>query len=97
MVTGHAARAAFVLLRFTEGELLLQAKADLKHGEFKPWVAASCEFAYSTAKRYMKAVATQKATGVALSSLSGLFDSGKPKVERLPKAEPGRWNAKISE
>ncbi len=72
------------------GELLLQAKAQLKHGEFKPWIASSCEFAYSTAKRYMKA-ADQKATAVAFSSVRHLFDSGKPR-QRLPAPAPGKWN-----
>jgi hypothetical protein len=59
------------------GELLLAKKAELRHGQFMPWIEANCEFAWSTAKRYCLA-AQQKATGVAISSLSGLFPSGAP-------------------
>lgn len=58
------------------GELLLAKKAELEHGEFMPWVKAECEFAYSTAARYIKA-ANQSSTGVEISSLSQLFPSGR--------------------
>lgn len=36
------------------GELLLQAKAELPHGEFTEWVNGTCEFHPRTARRYMK-------------------------------------------
>lgn len=66
------------------GELLLQQKARTRHGEFQKWIDDHCEFAYSTAARYM-AAATAKLSGVEISNLSGLFPSGR-KAER--KNEP---------
>ncbi len=62
------------------GELLLQQKARVRHGEFQKWIEDKCEFAYSTAARYM-AAATAKLSGVEVSKLSGLFPSGR-KAER---------------
>jgi hypothetical protein len=35
------------------GELLLQEKAKLKHGEFKSWISDNFEFSYTTADRCM--------------------------------------------
>jgi len=55
------------------GELLIEMKTTMSHGEWTPWVDANCNFKWSTAKRYMKA-ATQKATGIAFSTLSELYD-----------------------
>ncbi len=37
------------------GELLLQQKKQLEHGEFMSWIQRHCEFEQSTATRYMKA------------------------------------------
>jgi hypothetical protein len=59
------------------GELLTAKKAELPHGSFQAWVAANCEFKYSTAARYMKAAA-QISTGVEISTLSEVFGSGEP-------------------
>ena len=55
------------------GQLLLSAKADLKHGEFMLWIETNCSFRRSTASRYMKA-ALQISTGVEISSLRTLFN-----------------------
>lgn len=41
----HACRA---------GQLLIEAKAQLKHGEWMPWVEANCAFSQSTANAYMQ-------------------------------------------
>jgi hypothetical protein len=54
------------------GELLTEKKAALGHGEFIPWIETNCEFKYSTAARYMKAV-KRISTGVEISSLSDVF------------------------
>jgi len=59
------------------GELLIEQKKRLDHGEFQKWIKLNCEFAYSTAARYLKA-ADQKSTGVEFCSLSELFPSGRP-------------------
>ena len=42
---GHAVRC---------GELLLQAKAAVPHGEWLPWLAANCECSERTAQTYMR-------------------------------------------
>lgn len=58
------------------GELLAGKKAELPHGSFQPWLKEHCQFAYSTAARYMKAV-KQISTGVEISTLSQIFASGR--------------------
>lgn len=80
------------------GQLLLEQKARLKHGNFCAWIDKHCDFQYSTAARYMRA-AEQNSTGVEISNLSGLFPSGRapkaaPAIEQaakplLPAPEPG--------
>jgi hypothetical protein len=62
------------------GNLLIEQKASLSHGEWKPWVEENCDFSYQAAARYMKA-ANQKSTGVDFSSLSQLYgpkEDGEP-------------------
>lgn len=36
------------------GELLVQAKEQVSHGQWLPWVEANCEFARNTATGYMQ-------------------------------------------
>jgi Protein of unknown function (DUF3102) len=64
------------------GELLLESKKGLAHGEFMKWLEVHCIFKYATAARYMKA-AKQYSTGVEISSLSSLFASGRPGAKRI--------------
>jgi hypothetical protein len=64
------------------GQLLIEQKKAMKHGEFTGWVVAHCEFAYSTAARYMKA-AIQISTGVEIHSLASVFRS-EPSSSALP-------------
>jgi hypothetical protein len=59
------------------GQLLLAKQDQVGHGGFHAWIEANCDFALSTAKRYITA-AKKKATGVAVPSLSGIFPSGQP-------------------
>ena len=68
------------------GELLLEQKARLPHGDFQPWIQANCRFAYATAARYMTA-ARRISQGVEISSLTGLFPSGR-RTERARRALP---------
>lgn len=44
------------MLQFAKqaGELLLQAKAQVKHGEFKAWIAEYCHCSYRQAAKYMQ-------------------------------------------
>lgn len=67
------------------GQLLVEQKSRLEHGEFGEWIAEHCDFEQSTATRYMKA-ARQIATGVAISNLSGLFPSGRQPCQKRTDA-----------
>lgn len=42
------------------GEMLIQKKAELKHGEFIPWVEQWCYFKKDTAQDYMKVARAKK-------------------------------------
>lgn len=59
------------------GQMLVDKKASLAHGEFESWIEKNCDFATSTARRYMKAAQSSKA--VNLSSLRHIFPSANPK------------------
>lgn len=80
----HAVRA---------GQLLLDQKARLPHGDFQPWIDANCRFAYATAARYMMA-ARRISQGVEILSLTKLFPSG-CKSERGRKNLPSTVPAEI--
>lgn len=56
------------------GQLLLEVKSGLNHGEFLPWIEANCEFSGQSARVYM-AAAKQNARGLAISSLAKLLGS----------------------
>jgi len=75
------------------GQLLLEAKQQLPHGAFMAWVKASCAFRYSTAARYMTA-ARQSSTGVEISTLGALFESGRKRSRDLQSLD--RFNAEIA-
>jgi phage N-6-adenine-methyltransferase len=51
------------------GELLTAKKAELRHGEFKPWIAANCEFSYQSAARYMQVAEKKSLTRETFESL----------------------------
>lgn len=67
------------------GKMLCEKKASLPHGQFEEWVEKQCDFAVSTARKYMSA-ARQNATGVAFSSLKSLFYKESEKTEGSSKA-----------
>jgi hypothetical protein len=64
----QAARA-MTLHAYHAGMALVEAKARMRHGEFIPWVLASCEFSDRTARRYMW-LARKTATVADLEGLS---------------------------
>jgi hypothetical protein len=61
------------------GELLLEQKKCLQHGEFGKWIATNCVFSQATANIYMKAAGNPNALG---NSLRHLFPSGRPGATR---------------
>ena len=65
------------------GQLLLAQKDALPHGTFMEWITINCDFEQSTATRYMTA-AKRIATGVAISSMTSVFPSGRRKRDALP-------------
>lgn len=75
------------------GRLLAAKKSELSHGEFMPWVEKHCDFAYSTAARYMKA--SQSSTAVEISSLSRLFPSGQPGAKPKTESKEKGGQAKV--
>ncbi len=79
LATGCAKEAVQHAIRC--GELLIEQKKALAHGEFSKWIEIHCAFAYSTAARYMRA-AEQNSTGVEISSLSAIFPSGASGAKR---------------
>jgi hypothetical protein len=58
------------------GEMLIEAKEQLRHGEFSQWLRRNFTLSRATATRYMKLVeVTQNARSRAFSSLSEATDS----------------------
>lgn len=84
--TSQAEKARAIDHAIRCGQLLLEQKARLEHGDFQPWIEAHCRFAYSTAARYMTA-ARRISQGVEISSLTGLFPSGHADRARISNAE----------
>ncbi len=69
------------------GQLLIEQKQRLKHGEFIPWIEKHCEFSSMTAQTYMRA-AKQKQRGRCFSSLAGLLSYERDdKVTQPPRSK----------
>jgi hypothetical protein len=82
---GHALKA---------GELLLEAKSQLDHGKFEPWIKANFEFSGRMARAYMRVAEKfpelpdekrQRVSDMSLRGLLKLFAS--PKAGRQPKRQ----------
>ena len=52
------------------GELLIQAKSLVKHGEWQDWLANNCPFAETTARGYMRLASLPPENGNAVADLS---------------------------
>ncbi|EAQ45626.1 hypothetical protein MED193_08233 [Roseobacter sp. MED193] len=69
------------------GEMLVEVKRKLAHGEFGPWCEANCSFTDRHARRYM-AVAEAKRTRMSdfnyCESIADVLALGKPKPEPTP-------------
>jgi len=63
------------------GKFLIRQKRRLKRGEFKLWVAANCEFSYSSAKRYMR-ISAWKGRGLSFPRILQAIDCCKPEPEQ---------------
>lgn len=71
------------------GELLLRKKAELKHGEFKPWIEENCEFSYPSAVRYMRVANNQKDHTRSFSTLCEAlgYEDRKPEPPQQPQLD----------
>jgi hypothetical protein len=56
------------------GELLLERKAKLGHGQFGKWIEANCKFSQATANNYMRAARNPNAVS---NSIRHLYPSGR--------------------
>lgn len=68
------------------GELLIDQKAHLQHGQFQGWVEENCEFSLRQAQRYMLVVTKKNDTRVVFNSLRQAlgYDNPKQPAERQP-------------
>src|SRR5262249_46840075 len=84
------------------GELLLEAKAQIKHGQWLSWLSEHCAVSERTAQLYMRiaqrrAELEAKAQGLADLTLEGaarlLAKSGESNIETVTgdDSEPGSW------
>lgn len=90
----HATRAVEHAIRC--GQLLLEAKALLGHGNLSRYIEQRCRIPYSTAARYMRA-ARLNLSGVEISSLSSVFGPARPKAKRVqPPAGSAMTAAPVS-
>lgn len=72
------------------GEMLITKKAEMKHGEFIPWIEANCEFSYDSAKDYMKVAKAKRERAPdfnACTSIREVLEIAKKPKERKPTAE----------
>ncbi len=68
------------------GELLLQQKERMRHGGFQKWIEDKCEFAYSTAARYMAAARANLSRGEISDISARLLPSGrKPQRQKVAR------------
>lgn len=81
-----------MLLKAKEaGELLLQAKAQCAHGEFKAWIEENCAFSYKTAAKYMKvAKSLDHETFDLEAGVDAFLGYDKPRKPANPDEEDGQ-------
>src|SRR5262249_13725314 len=78
-----------VLHAIAAGELLLKAKAQLKHGGWLDWLKASCEIPERTVQAYMRLarLPVEKRNAVADLPLREALSAIRSRQERLERAE----------
>ena len=76
------------------GELLLEAKQAVQHGDWLPWLKANCSVSERTAQLYMKVARERETLGAESASLADLtleqaaHRLSKPKPPALPDSPP---------
>ena len=67
------------------GEMLIEVKQSLPHGEFMQWVEAHCSFSYDTAKNYVKVAKAKRERATYFNkctSIREVLELGKPEDSR---------------
>jgi hypothetical protein len=62
------------------GELLIEAKGQVKHGQWLPWLSANCELSERTAQAYMRLAKMKSATVADLPLREALKAIAAPKI-----------------
>jgi hypothetical protein len=87
---GHAAKA--IEHARQAGELLIQAKSEIPHGGWLPWLKANCDVSEREAQRYMRLASRWhelKSDTVSDLSLRGALEAMTD--HRTPASDRGRW------
>jgi Protein of unknown function (DUF3102) len=79
-VRGHSRSTSTSIIAI--GDVLVQAKSHVEHGQFKHWVTEKCGFTIRTAQHYMRAAALAAQTGEIISLLNpaALYRLSAPKT-----------------
>ena len=83
----------------TAGAMLLEAKAQVPHGEWKHWVDQNFHLSHNTAKIYMQLAAHgQKANALAFSSLGEFVrETSNPNFNKPHTVRPTPWHAPVKQ
>jgi hypothetical protein len=74
----QAAKNAALPYQVAAGEKLIEAKQQVKHGEWQSWLKKNFQFSYTAANTWMQMVRTQKQTRVSFSSVEDFKRKTRP-------------------
>lgn len=94
----HAREAGMPYYR-AAGEKMLEAKPQMRHGEFGPWLSRNFALSYTQARRYMLLVkADEKMRARKFSSINeALKESGHTTYHTPNKPRPRAWDEGVKE
>jgi hypothetical protein len=72
----------------TAGELLIEAKSQLKHGQWLPWLTEHCAMSDRTARLYMRVARGRKVIEAENGNVADLSVRGAVAMLSLPPADP---------
>jgi hypothetical protein len=95
---GHeAANRASVPYYRAAGEKMIEAKEQLKHGEFQPWLKRHFTISYDTARRYMGFVDAEKTQARVFSSINSALKASGNNGYMPNKPRPQPWHEPVKE
>jgi len=78
------------------GEKMLEAKSQLKHGEFQDWIKRNFEISIRHAQSYMAAADAEKRSGLRFSSLSeAIRETSNPNYNKPHTVRPQAWHEPV--